>query len=74
MGEVLEGAGEGQVVRLRLRGQDVVHPWLLCGRQTGRGREERGGGRRRARGEKRGQQGTQELEPKNRGGWWGTLI
>lgn len=42
MGEVLEGAGEGQVVWLRLGGQDVVLPRLLCWRQTGEERE--GGG------------------------------
>lgn len=30
MREVLEGPGEGQIVRFGGRSKDVVHPWLVC--------------------------------------------
>lgn len=57
MGEVLEGAREGQIVGLRLRRQDVVHhPLRLLCRDTEQEntREEKRGGRE---GEGRGGEG-----------------
>lgn len=43
MGQILEGAGEGEVIGLGGRCQDVVHPWLLCKRREGHViREDRG--------------------------------
>ena len=69
MGETLERARVGQVVGLRLRGEDIVHPRILCRGKVGETRVHKKKEREREREDKEGRRekrGQKKREKKQR--------